>query len=347
MLKQFDIIAVGPSLQLGKHGKTLSTDANGLLVNGNYVPAVINLAPTSTGPDSILISDLHSGVINRLTQDTMIGTDLIPAGSLLVKSADGLSYNNISDQTGSVATPVTWDIKTANHTCAGSENLLIDSTVASFDVTLPASPAINTIVRVAPLFPSYSYNPVTVLRNGELINGGTSDILLNQNGASFELHFYGGAIGWVFMNRGDTTIVNAAGVLLPNDDTGYLTNDGSGSLRWSQYIPYGLIKVVDTTFMYDAGTFTIVSFPYEVVITSCSVKVVTEFAGNPTIAIGTLASPTDILGINVADLKTHGTYNQKSIFDVAISEDIVGFLSGGTGAGEARVLLEYYIPRPV
>ncbi len=101
-----------------------------------------------------------------------------------------------------------WEVITANYTAEAKERLLADSTLGSFDITLPATPQINDKVSIAPLHPTYDTNPVTVLRNGELINGATDDILLNQLGLSVEFFFVGGTVGWALISKGETTIIN-------------------------------------------------------------------------------------------------------------------------------------------
>jgi hypothetical protein len=44
-----------------------------------------------------------------------------------------------------------------------------------------------------------TYN-VTVLRNGSKINNATSDLVLNQDGRSFNLVYVGATRGWVYDN---------------------------------------------------------------------------------------------------------------------------------------------------
>ena len=75
---------------------------------------------------------------------------------------------------------------------------LLDSTSGVFTVTLPASPSIGDVITLADQTGQYSTNNVTVARNGNNINGGAADLVLDVDRSVVRLIWSGNAtVGWL------------------------------------------------------------------------------------------------------------------------------------------------------
>lgn len=75
----------------------------------------------------------------------------------------------------------------------------IDSTSGSFNLTLPASPSLDDYVMWSNPSGSLGTNPVTLLRNGNLIMGIAEDHALDIAYFAARLVWRGGSIGWGYM----------------------------------------------------------------------------------------------------------------------------------------------------
>jgi hypothetical protein len=150
-------------------------------------------------------SSLNSGHSHNVTVEFINGIFVITdIESNHAGNPHGVGYTYFENPNG-------WLVVDSNYELTASQQLLADSLLGSFSITLPESPVLNTRVAVAPLHPSYVDFPVSIVRNpvsNELINGGTDDVILNSNGASVELSFVGGTVGWALINKGETTIIN-------------------------------------------------------------------------------------------------------------------------------------------
>lgn len=88
--------------------------------------------------------------------------------------------------------------KTANYTAAANERVPIDSTSASFSVTLPASPTHGDQVEILEVAAAASTNPVTIDRNGNTINGAASNVSFNVDYDKVILTFIT-TLGWIMV----------------------------------------------------------------------------------------------------------------------------------------------------
>ena len=73
---------------------------------------------------------------------------------------------------------INWIYKTANYTAAPDDAIIADTSGGSFTVSLPATPALNDVVVIADGSNWYT-NSLTVSRNGNTINGDTSDMIVD------------------------------------------------------------------------------------------------------------------------------------------------------------------------
>jgi len=89
-----------------------------------------------------------------------------------------------------------WTIVTSNTTLTAGSFTFADTTTGRITLTLPASPAANTKVRIADVASKWGTNPVTLARNGSLIMGLAENLDLNVVNASVELVYANATYGW-------------------------------------------------------------------------------------------------------------------------------------------------------
>ena len=171
------------------------TDANVQDLIGGVVSSIVITSSIAEG---------HSHDITcEYTQGAIIITN-IASNHVFAHSATIINSNKILSP---------WEVVTTadavgDYQLQDADRKLADSTNGSFNFLLPLSPDVGQIISIAPLQPTYASNPVTVLRNGELVNSQAEDILLDQIGLAIELIYVGGSVGWAVIERGDTAIIN-------------------------------------------------------------------------------------------------------------------------------------------
>lgn len=94
-----------------------------------------------------------------------------------------------------------WQEVTAAFSASASDRLILNtssdgSNGTAFNVTLPASPSIGDTVSFLDGGGSCGTTNVTILRNGELIMGAASDLVVDTDNASFDLVYYSTPHGW-------------------------------------------------------------------------------------------------------------------------------------------------------
>ena len=82
-------------------------------------------------------------------------------------------------------------------TVAGAQ-ILANTTSTVITVTLPASPSVGDEVTIIDARGTWGSNNLTVGRNGQPINTGTSDLTLNTNGQSITLVYVDATRGWAY-----------------------------------------------------------------------------------------------------------------------------------------------------
>ena len=126
-------------------------------------------------------------------------------------SGDTITLACGASQTGFGRTgTVDWDTtaKTASFTAVSGNGYFVNTTSGAVTMTLPASPSAGDIVAVADYANTFGTNNLTIARNSQPINGGTSDYTSSTNGISLTFVYVDGTRGWKNVNDGTT---NATG----------------------------------------------------------------------------------------------------------------------------------------
>jgi hypothetical protein len=150
--------------------------------------------------------------MNAFSQiDCMVGAGVISAGKgdslkdvmahlpttvgelLLVLTANSI----IGGSSGSSFNPV--DVS-GPYLMSSGDDVLADTTLGSFSITLPASPIEGEYVDIYDAQSTFFVNNLTVNRNGQLINANAGNLICNISGAHLRLVFVGGAQGWSVYN---------------------------------------------------------------------------------------------------------------------------------------------------
>lgn len=110
------------------------------------------------------------------------------------------TYNNgvwkaVRRDGATVTTPMPWRVVSSATTAVAHDRIAANTSGASFTISLPASPSVGTSVELADAASSWDTNPLTVSRNGQLIEGLSENLICNITDR-LTLLFVGGGTGW-------------------------------------------------------------------------------------------------------------------------------------------------------
>ena len=132
-----------------------------------------------------------------------------------------------------VVTGTAWDmtVKTANFTATSGSGYLLNTTSATFTMTLPASPSNGDIIEVKDVSGTADTNAILINPNSLKIDGSTLNKKLHDERGSVALLYTGSTYGWV-------TIGDTNNTTNPLDDAVYnvefltLAGGGAGGKGW-------------------------------------------------------------------------------------------------------------------
>ena len=137
-----------------------------------------------------------SGTIKTLTMKTVSGTGVaIPSGATVLVYSDGTNVNSGLQTKGYIT--VNSSTVTTYTTVAG-EQIFANTTTAAITITLPASPSTGDEVTIIDARGTFATNNLTVGRNGQPINTGTSDLVLSTDGQAITLVYVDATRGWAY-----------------------------------------------------------------------------------------------------------------------------------------------------
>ena len=85
---------------------------------------------------------------------------------------------------------------TTTYSALVGDKIMTDSSGGVFTITLPATAAFGDEIEVFDATDSWTGNNVTLDRNGLKIDGASTDLVLNVNGANVRLKYYDATQGW-------------------------------------------------------------------------------------------------------------------------------------------------------
>ena len=87
---------------------------------------------------------------------------------------------------------------TAAYTAVAGDQIFANTTSSAFTITLPASPAVGDEVTFIDARGTFNSNNLTIDRNSQPINSGTSNLVLSTNGQAITLVYVDATRGWAF-----------------------------------------------------------------------------------------------------------------------------------------------------
>tara|TARA_B100000497_G_C7667259_1_gene402358 strand:+ start:711 stop:1403 length:693 start_codon:yes stop_codon:yes gene_type:complete len=142
-----------------------------------------------------------SAGFNELSANTFtLGTQSFPAsdgtaGQVITTDGNG----NLSWVTS--ATSNSWVEKTSDYTATSGDKIIVNSTSSAITITLPANPTFGDEISIIDGSSNAATNNITVDRNTRNIDGDSSDMILDVNGAAFNIVYYNPTRGWIFTER--------------------------------------------------------------------------------------------------------------------------------------------------
>ena len=99
------------------------------------------------------------------------------------------------------ATSNSWVEKSANYTATSGDKIIVNSTSSAITITLPANPTFGDEISIIDGSSNASNNNITVDRNTRNIDGESEDMILDVDGAAFNIVYYNPTRGWIFTER--------------------------------------------------------------------------------------------------------------------------------------------------
>jgi hypothetical protein len=91
---------------------------------------------------------------------------------------------------------ITWSIITGNTDAVTGNGYLINASAGNVTLTLPATPSAGDTVSACDVYNKATTNVITIARNGNKIEGAAEDLVIDLNGAGFELVYVDSTRGW-------------------------------------------------------------------------------------------------------------------------------------------------------
>jgi hypothetical protein len=119
-------------------------------------------------------------------------TFIIQNQSVVFLTADGTNYI----LTGSVSGGFVNVDVTTTYTASASQALWVNTTAGAINITLPGSPSRGDTIRIYDIANTFDTNQCQLLRNGQVIMGGASDLQITTEGAALEVVYSNATYGW-------------------------------------------------------------------------------------------------------------------------------------------------------
>jgi hypothetical protein len=128
-------------------------------------------------------------------------------------------------------------LKTASFTASAGEAYPVDTTSSGITVTLPASPSAGHTVQVLDVAATADSNFITLARNGNKINGSTTNVALGKERGVVSVVYSGSSQGWVVSATAGTGTTSIGEILTVealiiagggSGSAGYGNGNGSG-----------------------------------------------------------------------------------------------------------------------
>ena len=272
---------------------------------------------------------------------------------LMIRNAGNTAFEEFSAGGGGIV----YVEKTANYTASAGEGIIADTSSGSWTLTLPATPASGDVVVIAD-GADWATNNLTVGRNGNTIEGDSSNLILNIGGVSVTFIYasnnwqiytqMGAASGTVVVEGSSPTFAKLTmdatnPAIVSSDVDGFLTVSGgaSGAIGTNMRIFSASHAGNANNILFRNGNTT--TLKYDSITTSWNFQAndlntngtmtATDFVGDGSALTGISTTPTTAqVGTATAGLAV-GAVGSYALLQVSTSSDNVARNAGSTLAG--------------
>ena len=193
-------------LDISMAGASITLDlTDGAVSNGKNI--YLKLSGT-LGGDRTLTMPASSERVWIISDETVRGTSnrtlsVLTASGTAQPVPPGASLLCVSDGTNTVTRIIEKGYATITdsnspYTAVAGAQIFANTTANPITITLPASPAVGDEVSIIDTRGTFGSNNLTVARNSQPINSGTSNLTLNTNGQSITLVYVDSTRGWAY-----------------------------------------------------------------------------------------------------------------------------------------------------
>jgi hypothetical protein len=156
--------------------------------NGQILQELLNSNSAASAQTSLNVDTFQIGVELDTPQPSVWNFN--PGGSITFNYANGPS----------IPLGIQYSEATANILAVPNTSYLVDTSVSSITITLPATPVFGMQVGIIDGTGQADLNEITVVGNGSNIQGINSSMTVNTSRAAFTLVYYNAAQGWILTN---------------------------------------------------------------------------------------------------------------------------------------------------
>jgi len=178
----------------------LGTSNNQLIVNDHAtITGKLTVGINTITNTQVLVGDTRinpsSISIGQTTTSQRLTNPTPPAGTITFNNTTGLLeyYNGTSWVSAGTFSDI--DIS-SNSNSLSWQRLWVNTTSGAVTVTLPLSPYKGDTIKFFDVSNTFNTNNLTVSRNGQLINGDEDNLVVEIQGAAFDLVYSGATYGW-------------------------------------------------------------------------------------------------------------------------------------------------------
>ena len=193
-------------IEIDMAGASVTLDlTDGATSNGKNI--YLKLSGT-LGGDRTLTMPAGSERVWIISDETVRGTSnrtlsVLTASGTAQPVPPGASLLCVSDGTNTVTRIIEKGYATITdsnspYTAVAGAQIFANTTANPITITLPASPAVGDEVSIIDTRGTFGSNNLTVARNSQPINSGTSNLTLNTNGQSITLVYVDSTRGWAY-----------------------------------------------------------------------------------------------------------------------------------------------------
>jgi hypothetical protein len=146
-----------------------------------------------------LVGNVTGNVTGQVSDISNHDTDALSEGSNNLYYTDGRVGAYLTAQ-GITSQPVWSEVTSTTVTATIGSRMIIDTSTNSVTVTMPSSPSFGDEVRIIDGTGNAATNRITVT-SGDNINGSSSDLIIDANGAGFGLVYYNSSRGWILIDK--------------------------------------------------------------------------------------------------------------------------------------------------